>query len=70
MSVTLNNYWPFFVDLIFSKLFDRKQCRSCGGRVTFKRICLDCKEPSAIWCEGCFKLEEYTHSGHVELDLF
>jgi len=37
-----------------TKLFDRKQCRSCGGRVTVKKVCLSCNEPSAIWCENCF----------------
>ena len=54
----------------FSKLFDRKQCRSCGGKVVVKRVCLNCKEPAATWCENCFKLEEYIHKGHTELDLF
>jgi hypothetical protein len=35
-----------------------------------KRVCVSCKEPSATWCENCFKLEEYIHQGHTELDMF
>jgi hypothetical protein len=58
------------MQLRLTKLFRRKQCRSCGGKVTVKRMCLDCKEPSATWCENCFKMEEYIHAGHTELDLF
>ena len=59
-----------FLELKLTKLFDRKQCRSCGGKVVIKSICLNCKEPTVIWCENCFRLEEYPHIGHTELDLF
>jgi|SRR5438093_4704090 len=56
--------------LELTKLFDRKQCRSCGGKTIPKRVCLDCNEPCIIWCESCFFIEEYLHVGHQELDLF
>jgi hypothetical protein len=53
-----------------TKLFDKKQCRSCSSKVTVKRVCLICNEPSAIWCENCFKLEDFEHVGHTQLELF
>ena len=53
-----------------TKLFDRKQCRSCGGRIAVKKVCLDCNEPSSVWCENCFTIEEFEHVGHSELHLF
>ena len=56
--------------LKLSKLFERKQCRSCGNKITVKRVCLDCNEPSSIWCENCLFIEEYGHVGHVEISLF
>ena len=52
-----------------TKLFDRKQCRSCGNRIIVKRVCLDCNEPSVTWCENCLTLEEYIHAAHSELEL-
>lgn len=55
---------------LYTKLFDGKQCRSCGNRITVKKVCLACNEPTAIWCEYCFKIEDYSHYGHPELDLF
>jgi hypothetical protein len=58
------------MDLRLTKRFDSKRCRSCGGRLTIRRICLDCNEPSATWCENCLEIEEYIHAGHSELDLF
>lgn len=57
------------MELKSSKMFDRKQCRSCGNKVSVRRVCLDCNEPSATWCENCFTLEEHVHAGHSELDL-
>ncbi|AFU59726.1 hypothetical protein Ngar_c28060 [Candidatus Nitrososphaera gargensis Ga9.2] len=35
-----------------------------------KGVCLQCNEPSMVWCEACFLVEEYLHVGHTELDLF
>jgi len=57
-------------ELKLTKLFARKQCRSCGGKIIPKRVCLDCNEPSVIWCENCFTSEDFLHVGHSELDLF
>lgn len=56
--------------LELTKQFQRKQCRSCGGKVIPKRVCLDCNEPSVTWCESCFSSEDFLHVGHIELDLF
>jgi len=58
------------MELKLTKLFERKQCRSCGSKVVPRRVCLTCNEPSITWCERCFALEEYLHVGHSELDLF
>ncbi|MEO9320776.1 MAG: hypothetical protein ABI361_08900 [Nitrososphaera sp.] len=55
--------------LKLSKLFDRKQCRSCGSKITVKKLCLTCNEPSSVWCENCFTIEEYGHVGHLEIHL-
>jgi len=60
--------YPMKISL--TKQFERKQCRTCGGKVIPKRVCLTCNEPSVIWCETCFAKEDFLHVGHHELDLF
>lgn len=52
-----------------TKRFKATSCRACGGKINPKRICLDCNEPSVVWCENCFKLEDFLHVGHEELTL-
>jgi len=52
-----------------TKRFKALSCRSCGGKVLAKAICLDCNEPVKTWCESCFLLEKYIHFGHLELEL-
>ena len=57
-------------ELRITKLFERKSCRSCGNKIVVTKVCLRCNEPTMIWCEFCFKIEDFTHFGHSELELF
>lgn len=68
---TSETYIPkgYILDEGISKKFARLQCRACSNKMIPHIICLDCNEPTVLYCCKCEKRESFEHKGHQELHL-